>query len=646
MRAGVVGTGFIGVVHVEALRRLGIEVAGVVGSSPERAAREAGPARAVRELRGAARRRDRRRRPHHDAEPPALRAGEGGARRRQARRLREAARADLGGDRRARRAGGARAVSCTARTSTSASTASASAARERVRAGELGRVFNVHGGYIQDWLLKDTDWNWRLDPEQGGGLRAVADIGSHWLDLVGFVTGKRIARVFGDLATVHEVRRAPTGPVETFGDGERRRRARRARDVDRGSRAHPAALRRRRRAARSSSRRSAPAARTASGSRPTAPTVRSPGTPRRTSSCGSATATGRTSCTGASPGRRATTRAGTPRASPTRSSSSTAPSTARSRRAGCPTTADFPTFADGHEGVVLGEAIAASAREGRWIDRRALMLGVTKTAPGVGNVALVERPEPVVRAGPRRARGRRRGHLRHRPPHLGRRVPVGAAGDDGARGLRRRARRGGGRVGLVCGRPRRERDVLLDVRRVRVVPRRPAEPVRAAPLDRLARGRRVRAAAARARARAAPHPALARRPRGVAGRAARVRLQLPARPAASCRRATPCSSSARGRSACSPRRSRAACGGDVHVRGTPRDEARLARARELGFETSRRRRRRSSASSTSSIECSGSAAGSRSRWSRPRAAGASSRSGSRAGRSRSRSTRSATASSR
>ena len=112
------------------------------------------------------------------------------------------------------------AASCTARTTTSASTASAAPRATGSATGELGRVFNVHGGYIQDWLLKDTDWNWRLDGEQGGELRAVADIGSHWLDLVGFVTGKRIASVFGDLATVHPVRRVPTRPVETFSGGD------------------------------------------------------------------------------------------------------------------------------------------------------------------------------------------------------------------------------------------------------------------------------------------------------------------------------------------------------------------------------------------------------------------------------------------
>jgi len=92
-------------------------------------------------------------------------------------------------------------------------------ARDRVRAGELGAVWNAHGGYIQDWLQQDTDWNWRLDPASGGELRAVADIGTHWLDLVTFVTGKRVASVFADFATVHPVRRVPTAPVETFSGG-------------------------------------------------------------------------------------------------------------------------------------------------------------------------------------------------------------------------------------------------------------------------------------------------------------------------------------------------------------------------------------------------------------------------------------------
>ena len=70
--------------------------------------------------------------------------------------------------------------------------------------------------YLQDWLLRPTDWNWRLEPERGGELRAIGDIGSHWLDLVQFVTGSRIVEVFADLQTVIPVRRRPVGPVRDF----------------------------------------------------------------------------------------------------------------------------------------------------------------------------------------------------------------------------------------------------------------------------------------------------------------------------------------------------------------------------------------------------------------------------------------------
>ncbi|MFB3159954.1 Gfo/Idh/MocA family oxidoreductase [Neobacillus sp. 179-J 1A1 HS] len=82
---------------------------------------------------------------------------------------------------------------------------------------DLGKVNLVHGSYLQDWLLYETDYNWRLAPEVGGKSRAVADIGSHWCDTVQFVTGKKIVEVFADLATVVPVRKKPTGNVATFG---------------------------------------------------------------------------------------------------------------------------------------------------------------------------------------------------------------------------------------------------------------------------------------------------------------------------------------------------------------------------------------------------------------------------------------------
>ena len=85
-----------------------------------------------------------------------------------------------------------------------------------VQAGELGDVRLVTGHYFQDWLLFDTDWNWRLEGDQGGALRAVGDIGSHWLDLTSFVTGLRVEAVMADLTTFIPVRHKPAGPVLTF----------------------------------------------------------------------------------------------------------------------------------------------------------------------------------------------------------------------------------------------------------------------------------------------------------------------------------------------------------------------------------------------------------------------------------------------
>jgi predicted dehydrogenase len=93
--------------------------------------------------------------------------------------------------------------------------------RGLLRSGELGPVHLVHGGYLQDWLLYENDWSWRLDPERNGPSRAVADIGSHWMDLVQHVTGESIVDVFANLGTVHEHRTRPeNGGRQTFSTGE------------------------------------------------------------------------------------------------------------------------------------------------------------------------------------------------------------------------------------------------------------------------------------------------------------------------------------------------------------------------------------------------------------------------------------------
>jgi predicted dehydrogenase len=216
--AAVVGTGFIGVVHVEALRRLGVEVLGVVGSSPERAAEKAGlpdPYPSFEAMLA-----DERVRVVHITSPNHLHF--------------EQARAALDAGKHvvcekplamdsaqtgellavAERSGLVHAVNFNIRFYPQVQEAAA-----RVASGELGDVHLVSGGYLQDWLLLDTDWNWRLDPESGGSLRAVGDIGSHWLDLMTFVTGSRIEAVLAELVTVLPVRREPTGPVETFAGG-------------------------------------------------------------------------------------------------------------------------------------------------------------------------------------------------------------------------------------------------------------------------------------------------------------------------------------------------------------------------------------------------------------------------------------------
>ena len=89
-------------------------------------------------------------------------------------------------------------------------------ARSLVQSGEIGELFILQGSYLQDWLLFETDWNWRLEPGQGGTLRAVGDIGSHWLDLMTFVTGLRVEEVYADFTTFHKTRKKPARPVETF----------------------------------------------------------------------------------------------------------------------------------------------------------------------------------------------------------------------------------------------------------------------------------------------------------------------------------------------------------------------------------------------------------------------------------------------
>jgi len=89
-------------------------------------------------------------------------------------------------------------------------------AQSMMREGSLGRLFASHGSYLQDWMLLDTDYNWRVDAALGGASRAVADIGSHWCDTVQFITGRQIVEVMADLSIVWPTRKANVAGNSTF----------------------------------------------------------------------------------------------------------------------------------------------------------------------------------------------------------------------------------------------------------------------------------------------------------------------------------------------------------------------------------------------------------------------------------------------
>jgi predicted dehydrogenase len=216
--AAVVGTGFIGVVHVEALRRLGVQVYGVVGSSHARATERAAalglpPAYESFEAMLADPRVDvvHITSPNHLHYPQAVAALAAGKHVVCEKPLAMTS-AETGELVRLAQAGGLiHAVNFNIRFYPINRHL-----HQLVRDGGLGDLRLVSGHYLQDWLLLDTDWNWRLEPETGGSLRAVADIGSHWMDLTSHVAGQRIVSVMADLKTFIPIRRQPTGPVETF----------------------------------------------------------------------------------------------------------------------------------------------------------------------------------------------------------------------------------------------------------------------------------------------------------------------------------------------------------------------------------------------------------------------------------------------
>lgn len=217
--AAVIGGGFIGAVHVEALKRIGVPVAGLLGSSPERAApvaKRLGIPRVYRDLDDLLA--DERVQVVHIASPNALHFE-------QARRVLESGRHVICEKPLAESSAETSGLCELARSRPDQAAAVnyniryyplCREMRARILAGEIGDVLSVTGSYVQDWLLFPTDYNWRVEADGRTNLRAVADIGTHWMDLAQFVTGTRIDRVNADLATFLERRLKPRGPAETF----------------------------------------------------------------------------------------------------------------------------------------------------------------------------------------------------------------------------------------------------------------------------------------------------------------------------------------------------------------------------------------------------------------------------------------------
>jgi predicted dehydrogenase len=216
--AAVIGSGFIGTVHVEALRRIGVHVTGVLGSTADRSAESAA---SLDVSRGYASLDDLLADPevqvvhvtspnqlHHPQVKAILAAGRHVICEKPLAMTSDES-ADLVAA--AAASGLVAAVNFNLRFYPLNQHVSA-----LVRGGGVGDVRLVTGRYFQDWLLYDTDWNWRLEKAQGGALRAVGDIGSHWLDLTTFLTGLRVEALLADLATFIPIRRKPAGSVLTF----------------------------------------------------------------------------------------------------------------------------------------------------------------------------------------------------------------------------------------------------------------------------------------------------------------------------------------------------------------------------------------------------------------------------------------------
>ncbi len=216
--AAVIGTGFIGSVHLTTLRRLGIPIVGVLGSSAARGAdraRALGVAKAYGSLDELLA--DPAVQVVHVTSPNVAHYG-------QVKAILAAGKNVICEKPLAMTSAQSAEMLAMARASGKVAAVCYNTrfyplnqqAHGMMRAGELGDLRLITGHFHQDWLAKDTDWNWRLEAAEGGPLRSVSDIGTHWVDLTNFITGQKPVSVIAELATFIPERQKPLGPVETF----------------------------------------------------------------------------------------------------------------------------------------------------------------------------------------------------------------------------------------------------------------------------------------------------------------------------------------------------------------------------------------------------------------------------------------------
>ena len=372
----VIGAGFIGPVHVEALQRLGVPVVGILAATPEEtrgATAKLGLAKAYSSL-------DELladpavqvvhittpNRFHFEMASAALRAGKHVLCEKPLamNSTESAALVEL-----ARETGLAAGVNYNVRFYPLCLEA-----RDMVRRGDLGDVYSICGSYVQDWLFYPTDYNWRVLAEEGGALRAVADIGTHWLDLMQFITGLEVEAVCADLKTVHPIRQRPKGEVQTFKGKEEQIVA--TESVAISTEDYGGVMLRFRGGGRgmlwtsqvTAGRKNCLRFEIAGSNR------RSPGAANRPTSCGSATASGQRK-PDPRPGAALRLRAGLhqlsgrPQRGLPRHLQAVLPRVLRLHRGRrLRRAAPFPTFADGHREILLCEAILKSQwRSGGWM---------------------------------------------------------------------------------------------------------------------------------------------------------------------------------------------------------------------------------------------------------------------------------------